>query len=93
MNFGQIPVAEMIVWIGVSMLGVIAILLLIVIGMVKKLISILQDLRTLRAAVPEERPLQTYAAEIPAEDLAAIMAVMAKLLPGVRLADIQIKSV
>ncbi len=93
MNFGQVPVAEMIIWIGASLLGVIAILLLILIGMVKKLINILQDLRTFRAAAPEERSLQSAAGEIPEEDLAAIMAVMVKMLPGVKLADIQIKSV
>ena len=83
----------MMIWIGVSFLAVIAILLLILIGLVKKLINIVQDIRMIRPAAEEGQLIETSTPAIPEEDLAVIMAVMVKMLPGVNLADVEIKAV
>jgi hypothetical protein len=92
MNIGQISVTEMMIWIGVSLLAFIASLLLILMRMVKKLISLLQDIKTIQP-VTERQLIQNAVTAVPEEDLVVIMAVLAKILPGVNPAAIQIKSV
>jgi hypothetical protein len=92
MNIGQIPVTEMMIWIGVSLLALIASLLLILMRMGKKLISLLQDIKAI-LPVTEGQLIKNAVAAVPEEDLAVIMAVLAKILPGVNFASIHIKSI
>lgn len=92
MQIGQIIDAETMILIGILLLGVIAVSLLILIGMVKKLISLNSEMNVARS-VNEKRLLPELDSKIPEEDLAVIMALMTKMLPGVSFADMKIKRV
>jgi hypothetical protein len=86
---------EIMQWLYISLLGIIAILLMILIGQVRRVIALLdehKDFKFTAAGYPSAIPaMQTEG--VFEEDLAVIMAVMAKKFPEIQNANIQVRPV
>jgi hypothetical protein len=80
---------EMIQWLNVSLLGIIALLLLILVGLARRVISLLEP----NTIISQPTTSAVQAEGVFDEDLAVIMAVMAQKFPGIKNANVQIKPV
>lgn len=92
MNIEQFVVPENLLLIGVLLLAFIALLLLVLIGLVKKQISLLSDLKSAQPA-PINQLASVTSEGVPEEEVAVITAVVAQMLPGVKIGAIQISPV
>jgi hypothetical protein len=80
---------EMIQWLNVSLLGIIALLLLILVGLARRVIALLEP----NTIISQPTTSAVQAEGVFDEDLAVIMAVMAQKFPGIKNANVQIKPV
>ena len=87
---------EMMQWLDISLLGIIALFLLILIGLAGRVIALLKELKDIKSATDYQSAApacRDEEASVFEEDLAVIMAIMAQKYPALKDAAIQVRPV